>query len=98
MVITGSALFVEAGSGRRVIERLKLYDGVTFHVSSDSETELVVNLEADDMDELEKLCSQLKQDIREIVDITHIYVNFEDEIKNTEPGVPEEEKSVEPNS
>lgn len=96
MVITGSALFVQAGSGKRVIERLKLYEGVTFHVSSDSETELVVNLEAEDIDELEKLCGQLKKNIREIVDITHIYVNFEEEVQKAEPGGAEEEQSPKP--
>jgi type II secretory pathway component GspD/PulD (secretin) len=84
MVITGSALFVEAGSAVKVIERLKLYDEVTFQVSSDSETELVVNLEAEDLDELENLCVRLKKDIREIVDITHIYVNFEEEVRKAE--------------
>jgi hypothetical protein len=34
---------------------------------------------------LEALCSRLMRDIPAIFDITHIYVNFEDEIEGVEP-------------
>lgn len=81
MVITGSALFIEPGSYETVLERLKEFPEVTYRVASDSLTELVVNLEAESQDALEDLCDRLKEEIPEIVDITHLYVNFEEEVE-----------------
>ncbi len=86
MVITGSALFIEPGTMDAVLEKLRRFHEVTFHVHSESGTELVVNLEADDTTDLESLCSRLKEEIHQIVDITHIYVNFEDEIERMQAG------------
>ncbi|MFC1836554.1 hypothetical protein ACFL2Q_17820 [Thermodesulfobacteriota bacterium] len=40
MIITGSAIFVEPGSAEAVIERLRDFPQVTFHVKSESGTEL----------------------------------------------------------
>jgi hypothetical protein len=81
MVITGSALFIEPGSDTRVIEQLQEHPQTTFHVKSESGTELVVNLEAEDHNELENLCDELKRQIPEIVEIAHLYVNFEEEVE-----------------
>jgi nitrate reductase NapAB chaperone NapD len=81
MVITGSAILVEKGSRQRVLERLEDFPEVTFHVASESGTELVVNFEAEDHDALERLCDRLKDEIPQIVDITHLYVNFEEEVE-----------------
>ncbi|MEW6138507.1 MAG: chaperone NapD [Thermodesulfobacteriota bacterium] len=81
MVITGSALFVETGSRESVLKHLKRYPRVTYHASSDSGTELVVNMEAEDLEELENLCAQLKDEVPQVVEIAHIYVNFEEEVE-----------------
>ncbi|MBI5249728.1 MAG: hypothetical protein HY912_09550 [Desulfomonile tiedjei] len=81
MVITGSALFIEPGSYETVLERLREFPQVTYRVASDSQTELVINLEAENQGELEDLCGRLKKAIPEIVDITHLYVNFEEEVE-----------------
>ena len=81
MVITGSAILVKSGSAGDVLGQLKRYREVTYHVTSDAGTELIVNLEAEDFDELERLCFQIKEEISDIVDIAHIYANFEDEIE-----------------
>lgn len=86
MVITGSAILVEPGTDEKVLESLKQYPDITFHVKSDSGTELVVNLEAEDFDALEKLCSRLKEEIADIVEVAHIYVNFEDEVEKIQSG------------
>ncbi len=86
MVITGSAILVEPGTAADVLEHLKRYPEVTYHVSSDAGTELVVNFEADDFDELEHLCTRIKEEISEIVDIAHIYANFEEEIEKIQAG------------
>ena len=86
MVITGSAILVESGTHEKVLESLLQYPEVTFHVKSDSGTELVVNLEAEDFDALEKLCSRLKEEISDIVEVAHIYVNFEDEVEKIQSG------------
>ncbi len=86
MVITGSAILVEPGSDRTVLERLKEFPGVTFHVKSESGTELVVNFEAEDHEALERLCARLHEEIPQIVDITHVYVNFEEEVDRMEAG------------
>ncbi len=93
MVITGSALFIEPGSDRHVIERLKELSRVTYHVRSESGTELVVNLEAEDHAGLELLCSELKEHIPEIVEIAHLYVNFEEEVEKILRGDVIEERS-----
>jgi nitrate reductase NapAB chaperone NapD len=81
MVITGSALFIEPASYESVLKQLKEFPEVTFQVVSDSMTELVVNLEAESQGELEDLCDRLKSQIAEILDITHMYINFEDEVE-----------------
>jgi nitrate reductase NapAB chaperone NapD len=86
MVITGSALLIQPGSDAEVLERLKQFPHVTFHVKSESGTELVVNFEAEDHDSLERLCSRLKEAIPEIIEIAHVYVNFEDEIEKIKSG------------
>lgn len=81
MIITGSVILVEPGTDRIVLARLPQFSCVTFHVKSETGTELVVNLEAQDTLALEQLCSDLKASIPEIVDINHLYVNFEEEIE-----------------
>jgi nitrate reductase NapAB chaperone NapD len=86
MVITGSALLIQPGSDAAVLERLKQFPEVTFHVKSESGTELVVNFEAEDHDSLERLCSRLKEAIPEVIEIAHVYVNFEDEIEKIKSG------------
>ncbi len=86
MLITGSALFVEPGSDEEVQERIKGYPEVTFQVRSESGTELVVNLEVEDHRALENLCMELKEKIPQIVEITHIYVNFEEAIEKIPGG------------
>jgi len=86
MVITGSALLIRPGSVEEVLERLRNFPEVTFHVKSESGLELVVNLEAEDNEALEQLCKRLQESIPEIVDIAHVYVNFEEEIAKIEAG------------
>jgi hypothetical protein len=81
MVITGSALFIKPGSYETVLERLKEFPEVTFQVASESRTELVVNLEEENQGALEALCDWLKEAIPQIVDINHLYVNFEEEVE-----------------
>ena len=84
MVITGSAILIRPGSADAVLEQLKKFPSVTFHVQSESGTELIVNLEAEGLMELENLCRELKDLMPDIIDITHIYVNFEEEIEKPE--------------
>lgn len=86
MIITGSALFVEPGSHDRVLNALRTFDNVEYHVSSDCGTELVVNLLADSQQGLEALCDRLKAQIPDIVEIAHFYCNFEEEIERIESG------------
>ena len=86
MVITGSALLIKPGCTEKVLTRLKDFPEVTFQVKSDSGVELVVNFEAEDHDALERLCKDLQESIPEIVDIAHVYVNFEEEIEKIESG------------
>ena len=81
MIITGSALFIEAHSSDTVLEKIKRFPAVTFQVMSDSGKELVVNLEAEDHNSLECLCRELRTEIPEIIEIAHIYVNFEEEVE-----------------
>lgn len=80
MVITGSALFIEPGSYESVLKQLEEFPEVTYQVVSATGTELVVNLEVESQGELEDLCDRLKSRIAEILDITHMYINFEDEV------------------
>jgi nitrate reductase NapAB chaperone NapD len=81
MIITGSALFIEPDTHKQVIEKLREFPEVTFQAKSESGTELVVNLEAEDQGALERVCDALKERIPEIIDVTHIYVNFEEEVE-----------------
>ncbi len=86
MIITGSALFIEPGSHEAVLERLKVFPEVTFHVASDSRTELVITIEAQDHADLERLCREMQEQIPEIVEVAHLYINFEEEIERIQSG------------
>jgi nitrate reductase NapAB chaperone NapD len=86
MVITGSGIFVEPGTDEEVQKRLEEFSEVTFQVKSEMGTELVVNLEAEDNQALELLCAKLKDEIPQIVEIAHMYVNFEEEIEKIQAG------------
>lgn len=81
MIITGSALFIEPNSSDAVLEKIGRFPAVTFQVMSESGKELVVNLEAEDHGALENLCRELRTEIPEILEIAHIYVNFEEEVE-----------------
>jgi nitrate reductase NapAB chaperone NapD len=80
LVITGSAIFVRPQDNERVLKRLREFPQITFHVSSQCGAELIVNFEAENQETLEKFCTLLRCSIPEIIDIGHIYVNFEEEI------------------
>jgi len=86
MVITGSVITVSPGSDIVVEEKLRSFPQVTFHGKSDSGMDMIVNIETDNHQELESLCLKIKDAIPEIVDIGHVYINFEDEIQKIESG------------
>ncbi len=96
MVITGSGIFIEPNSDAEVIEKLKDFPGVTYQAASESGTELVVNLEAEDHHALEDLCAKLRQEIPQIVDIGHMYVNFEEEVEKIKSGKMSRSKMTKP--
>jgi nitrate reductase NapAB chaperone NapD len=96
MIITGSVILVEPGMDRIVLARLPEFSAVTFHVKSETGTELVVNLEAQDSLSLEQLCTDLKASIPEIVDIAHLYVNFEEEIERIGTGKTDRKSRAKP--
>ena len=81
MIITGSAIMVRPGTSNLVEQKLRAFPEVTFHGKSASGTELVVNFECEDQDELGVLCFNIRDSVPEIIDIGHIYINFEEEIE-----------------
>lgn len=86
MIITGTALFIEPHSSDAVLEKIGRFPAVTFQAMSESGKELVVNLEAEDHEYLERLCRDLRSEIPEIIEIAHIYVNFEEEVEKMRAG------------
>lgn len=84
MIITGSVLLIEPGTSETVIDLLKGFPEVTCQATSQYGAEIIINLEADDHFGLEELCSRLKQAIPQIVDVAHVYVNFDEETGKTE--------------
>ena len=85
-MITGSVILIEPGSDGEVLRALEGFPEVTFQVKSEPGTELVVNFEAEDHETLEGVCERLKERIPQIIDITHIYVNFEEEVERALSG------------
>ena len=81
MIITGSVIMVMPGTSQSVEKELLAFPQVTLQGKSDSGMDMIVNIEADDHNELESLCQKIKDAIPAIVDIGHIYINFEDEIE-----------------
>ena len=81
MVITGSAIFVNPQDSGLVTRKLSEFNQITFQVASESGSELIVNFEAENQDELDEFCRYLRAEIPEIIDIGHIYINFEEEIE-----------------
>ncbi len=81
MIITGSALFVEPDKSEKVKQGLAGFPEITFHCESQSSLEMVVTIEAEGTRDLDRICSELKSRMPEIVDIAHLYVNFEDEVE-----------------
>jgi len=86
VIITGSAILIEPGSDDEVLRALEGFPEVTFQVKSESGAELVVNFEADDHEALGGICERLKEQSPQIIDITHIYVNFEEEVEKALSG------------
>lgn len=86
MIITGSAILIEPGSDEEVLRALEGFPEVTYQVKSESGTELVVNFEAHDHEALEAICERLREQIHQVIDITHIYVNFEEEVEKALSG------------
>lgn len=80
MVITGSVIYVRPQDSDLVVRKLADYQQITFHVGSDDGSELIVNFEVESQDKLEPFCTMLKIQIPEIIDIGHVYINFEDEV------------------
>lgn len=80
MVITGSVIYVRPQDSDPVVRKLAEYPQITFHVGSDDGSELIVNFEVQSQLELEPFCRMLKTEVPEIVDIAHVYINFEDEV------------------
>lgn len=81
MIITGSALFIEPHSSEVVLDKIGRFPAVTFQAMSESGKEVIVNFEAEDHEALQSICRELKTEIPEIVEIAHIYVNFEEEVE-----------------
>jgi nitrate reductase NapAB chaperone NapD len=81
LIITGSAIFVNPGDSQTVLERLREFPEITFQVCSENGSELIVNFEAQNQDELDELCRHLRMAVPEIIDIGHVYINFEDEVE-----------------
>lgn len=86
MIITGSAILIRPDSVEEVLQALERFPEVTFQVKSETGTELVVNFEADNHEALEDICERIKGEIPQIIDITHIYVNFEEEVEKALSG------------
>jgi nitrate reductase NapAB chaperone NapD len=80
MVITGSAIFIMPGTFDDVKKALEAFHEITYQAKSDSGTEIVVNMEVENPTELDRLCAKLKATIPHVVDITHIYMNVEEEV------------------
>ncbi len=81
MIITGSVLLVAPGTNCSVVEALQGFPNVTAHAQSESGSEIVITIEAEDHDFLERLCQELRETITEIIEISHVYMNFEEEIE-----------------
>jgi nitrate reductase NapAB chaperone NapD len=86
MIITGTAIMVQSGTDEAVERKLLAFPQVTYHGKSESGMDLIVNIEADDHNELETLCREIKDTIPEIMDIGHIYINFEEELEKIQSG------------
>jgi hypothetical protein len=86
MIVTGSALFIRPGSYEAVRESLGAFPEVTFYAASESHTELVVTIEAQDHSDLDRLCQDMQEKIPEIVEVAHLSINFEEEIEKIQRG------------
>jgi nitrate reductase NapAB chaperone NapD len=82
MIITGSVIFIRPGTYENVVKRIAKYSEITLQAQSDIGTEIVVNFEADNLDDLERLCLRIRNELSEILDISHVYMNMEDEVEH----------------
>lgn len=85
MIITGSIINIAANSSESVKQLLSRYPQIEIHSVSEDNTKLVAVFEVSSEDELEKLCSELKQN-DSIIDIGHHYFNNEEEIDDIMSG------------
>jgi nitrate reductase NapAB chaperone NapD len=65
----------------RVKSGLSRFPEITVHGQSDSSSEIVITIEALSAGDLDRICEELKREISGIVDIAHLYVNFEEELE-----------------
>ncbi|MEF3255575.1 MAG: chaperone NapD [Deferribacterales bacterium] len=85
MIFTGSLVTYITGRLDDAINYLKKFQQLEIHTVSEDKCGIVVTLEAENEDQLEDICQRIKNHDA-IIDISHHYFNFEEEVDKIRKG------------
>ncbi|MGC8767705.1 chaperone NapD [Calditerrivibrio sp.] len=87
MILVGSVVTCLKDSTNSVAEVLKDYPNIDIHAIDEKKSNILITIEEESDFKLEELCKKL-QEHPFIVQISHHYFNFEEEVDKIEKGIP----------
>lgn len=87
MILTGSVITCIKGSLLEVVDFLKSFEQIDVHTFDEEKSVVVVTIEEESDSTLDELCKKL-QEHPSIIQVSHHYFNFEDEIDKINKGLP----------
>lgn len=87
MILTGSLINFIKGSLHDVLDFLRSYPQIDIHTYDEEKSVIVVTIEEQSDTSLDDLCKQI-QSHPSIIQISHHYFNFEEEVDKIEKGIP----------
>jgi nitrate reductase NapD len=79
MIFSGSVVYVNPENYVKAKEILKFSDNIEVFAVSEDKTQIIIAIEADSEEHLQKICADLR-DFPEILEVAHHIFHFEDEV------------------
>ena len=85
MIFSGSVVYVNPENLHKAKEILKFSDNIDVFAVGDDKTQIIIAIEADDEEHLQKICADLRG-FPEILEVAHHIFHFEDEVEEILAG------------
>ncbi|ADR19777.1 chaperone NapD [Calditerrivibrio nitroreducens] len=87
MILVGSIVACLKDTTHSVADVLKDYPNIDIHAIDEKKSNIVITIEEESDSKLEELCKKL-QEHPCIIQISHHYFNFEEEVDKIDKGIP----------